>query len=184
VNWYSEAGKENYNQNDLEKAKQLVEESTYNGEELTILTTKDYPQQYNLAVVAQQVLESIGVKSKLDVYDWPTLQERRTDENNFDVFPMTFAVRPTLHQNPFLDSKAAYAGWTNSEEIDRLLNEIKSTKDFEEARPFIDELQAEVWEYLPVLKVGNNQDLVAVSEKVSGYETLIGPILWNVSKSE
>ncbi|WP_419959839.1 ABC transporter substrate-binding protein [Psychrobacillus sp. BM2] len=184
VNWYSEAGKEYYNQNDIEKAKQLVEESSYNGEELVILTTKDYPAQYNLAVVAQQVLESIGVKSKLDVYDWPTLQERRTDPNNFDVFPMTFAVRPTIHQNPFLASRAEYAGWTNSPEIDQLLTDITSSKSFEEAKPLIDELQLEVWEYLPILKVGNNKDLVAVSTKVVGYNNLIGPILWNVSKSE
>lgn len=184
VNWYSEAGKEYYNQNDIEKAKQLVEESSYNGEELVILTTKDYPAQYNLAVVAQQVLESIGVKSKLDVYDWPTLQERRTDPNNFDVFPMTFAIRPTIHQNPFLASQAEYAGWTNSPEIDQLLSDITTSNSFEEAKPLIDELQLEVWEYLPVLKVGNNKDLVAVSSKVAGYNNLIGPILWNVSKSE
>lgn len=184
VDWHSAAGAEYYNQADVEKAKKLVEESSYDGEELVILTTKDYPAQYNLAVVAQQVLESIGIQAKLDVYDWPTVQERRTDPNNFDVFAMTFAVRPTLHQNPFLDSKAEYPGWTNSEKIDQLLNQITEAKDFEEAKPLIDELQLEVWEYLPIIKVGNHQDLVAVSDKVSGYSNLIGPILWNISKNE
>ncbi|WP_241558996.1 ABC transporter substrate-binding protein [Oceanobacillus halophilus] len=184
VNWHSEAGRENYNQGDIEKAKQLVEESSYSGEELTILTTKDYQDHYNLAVVAQQVLEAIGVKAKLDVYDWPTFQEIRTEPTNYDMFAMTFAVRPTLHQYPFLDSKAEYPGWTDSEEIDHLLDEITEQKNFEDAKPLVDELQQVVWDYLPVAKVGNQQDLVAVSDKVKGYTDLIGPIFWNVSKSE
>lgn len=184
VNWHSESGNENYNQGDLEQAKQLVEESDYDGEEITILSTRDYPDHYNLAVVAQQVMEAIGINAKLDIYDWPTVQEIRTEPANFDIFPMTFAVRPTLHQLPFLDSKAEYPGWTNSEEIDRLLIEITEQSSFEDARPLVDELQQEVWDYLPVAKVGNQQDLVAISDKVSGYSDLIGPILWNVSKSE
>jgi peptide/nickel transport system substrate-binding protein len=184
VNWHSEAGSEFYNQGDLEAAQKLVKSSDYNGEEISILTTRDYPEQYNLAVVAQQALEAIGVSATLDVYDWPTVQEIRTEPENFDMFPMTFAVRPTLHQLPFLDSRAGYTGWTDSEEIDRLLDEITEQESFEDAEPFVDELQAEVWEYLPVLKVGNQQGLVAVSDKVSGYSDLIGPILWNVSKSE
>ncbi|MCS0542728.1 ABC transporter substrate-binding protein, partial [Aeromonas veronii] len=184
INWHSDAAKEKYNISDIEKAKKLVEESSYNGEEVVILATKDYTDQYNLAVVAQQVLESIGLKAKLDVYDWPTVQERRVDPNNFDMFAMTFAVRPTIHQNPFLDSKAEYPGWTNSGKIDQLLVDIKSASSFEDAKPLIDELQTEVWNYLPVSKVGNIQDLVAVSDDVKGYKNLIGPILWNVSKSE
>ena len=182
--WHSEAGKEFYNQHDLDKAKELVEESSYNGEEITILTTRDYPHQYNAGVVAQQVLESIGVKVKLDVYDWPTLIERRTNENNFDLFPMSFAVRPTIHQNPFLDSKAEYSGWSNSEKMDQLLEDINAAESLENAKPLIDDLQQEVWEYLPIIKIGNIQDLVVVSDKITGYDNLIGPILWNVSKSE
>ena len=182
--WHSEAGKEFYNQHDLEKAKELVEESSYNGEEVTILTTRDYLHQYNAGVVAQQVLESIGVKVKLDVYDWPTLIERRTDENNFDVFPMNFAVRPTIHQNPFLDSKADYSGWSYSGKMDQLLVDINSAASLEDAKPLIDDLQQEVWDYLPIIKIGNIQDLVVVSDKITGYDNLIGPILWNVSKSE
>jgi len=184
TDWYSTAGSENYNLADLEKAKKLVEESSYNGEELVILTTKDYPEHYSLAVVAQQVLESIGVKSKLDVYDWPTIQERRENPANFDVFPMTFAIRPTIHQNPFLSSAAQYAGWTNDPTIDGLLKDITLAKDFTEARPLIDELHKRLWEYLPILKVGNPKSLAAVSEDVEGYSNLIGPVLWNVSLKE
>ena len=46
----------------MEKVKQLIAESSYNGEERGMLTAKDYPAQYNLAAVAQQVLEVNLVK--------------------------------------------------------------------------------------------------------------------------
>src|SRR5699024_10609521 len=38
-NWFSEAGKEHYNENDQERAKQLIEESGYDGEEIKLLTS-------------------------------------------------------------------------------------------------------------------------------------------------
>ncbi len=178
--WYSTAGSEYYNQHDIEKAKQLVAESSYNGEEVVILTTRDYPEQYNLAVVAQEVLKSIGVKSRLDVYDWPTVQERRKDPNNFDLFAVGFAIRPTIHQYPFLDSKSEYPGWTNSPEIDRVLAQIQEAGSLQEAKPLIDELNRLTWEYLPIIKIGNTQNLIAVRDHVKGLDDLIGPILWNV----
>jgi len=184
TDWYSQAGSDQYNQNNIELARQLVEESTYDGEEVVILTTRDYPDHYNLAIVAQQTLENIGVSVRLDIYDWPTTQEVRKDPANFDLFPMTFAIRPTIHQNPFLDSKAEYAGWTNSPEIDELLVAITQESDFSAAKPLIDELQAEVWNYLPIVKLGNYTDLAAVNHQVEGYSELIGPILWNVGKTE
>ncbi|MBG9978744.1 ABC transporter substrate-binding protein [Ruoffia tabacinasalis] len=184
TDWYSQAGSEQYNLADVELAKQLVEESDYNGEEVVILTTRDYPDHYNLAIVAQQTLESIGVNVRLDIFDWPTTQEVRKDPANFDIFPMTFAIRPTIHQNPFLDSTAAYAGWTNSPEIDQLLVDITQESDFDSAKPIIDELQQAVWDYLPIVKLGNYTDLSAIGENVQGYSELIGPVLWNVSKSE
>ncbi|WP_375519865.1 ABC transporter substrate-binding protein [Paenibacillus medicaginis] len=180
TDWYSKAGAEQYNVNDIEKAKQLVAESSYSGEEVVILTTRDYPEQYNLAVVAQEVLKSIGVNAKLDVYDWPTVQERRTDENNFDLFAVSFATRATIHQYPFLESGADYPGWTNSPEIDELLAQIQVAPSIEAAKPLVDELNRKNWEYLPIIKLGNIQNLIAVRDNVKGFDDLVGPILWNV----
>ncbi|SEL71303.1 peptide/nickel transport system substrate-binding protein [Paenibacillus sp. cl141a] len=181
TDWYSQAGSDRYNVNDLEKAKQLVAESGYNGEKVVILTTRDYPEQYNLAVVAQDVLKSIGVNAELDVYDWPTVQERRTDEHNFDLFAMTFATRATIHQYPFLESSANYPGWSNSPELDDLLAQIQAAPSIEEAKPLVDQLNEVNWDYLPIIKLGNIQNLIAVRDNVKGFEDLIGPILWNVT---
>lgn len=182
--WHSQAGKEEYNQHNLEKAKQLLAESGYKGEEVTILVTRDYPDYYNAAVVAQQQLQAIGLNAKLDVYDWPTMQERRKDEKVWDFFVVGFAVRPTLHQLPFLDSRGGYPGWTNSPEIDKLLDEIQSAPSIAEAKPLVDQLQALVWQELPIIKLGNRVNMAAVANHVQGLQDVIGPILWNVSTTK
>ena len=67
--WYSEEGKDRFNLNNPEKAKQLFEDAGYDGEEIKILTTKDYEYMYYPAVVIQEQLKNIGVNVKLEVAD-------------------------------------------------------------------------------------------------------------------
>lgn len=183
--WYTDAGKEQYDQRDPEKAKKLLEEAGYKGEEVRILTSREYEDYYNLAVVAQQQLEEIGMNVKLDVYDWATVLERREDPAAYEIFTSGWALRPTPIQYPFLDSRAEWPGWTNSPEIDRLIEEIQVAKDQEEALALTSELQEEFWNYLPIIKPGNSMEITSYRKSdVAGFDYLVGPILWNVSLNE
>lgn len=182
VDWYSEAGKPYWNQHKLDEARKLVKESGYNGEEVVIIATKEYAGLYNLAIVAQQVLKQIGVKSRLDVYDWPTVLQRRQDPKNFDLCALEFTMRQVVHQYPFLDSRGKFPGLSNSKEIDNVLDEIKQASSLKASRPLVDKLNVLTWEYLPVIVLGRTTPApVAIKKNVKGYEDLSGPILWNIS---
>lgn len=184
TNWYSEAGKEEYEKYDLEQAKQLLQEAGYNGEEVVMLTTREYEQYYNIAVVVAEQLKEIGMNVKLDVTDWATVLERRQDETAYDMFVSGWAFRPTPIQYPFLDSSANWPGWTNSPEIDALIQNIQAAATQEEAKKYAEMLQQEMWTYLPILKVGDERNIVIMRNGVEGFTTLAGPILWNVSVKE
>src|SRR5690606_18588520 len=83
---YVEAGKEYYNIADPEKAKALLKEAGYNGEEVIIMTNTDYAYMYNAALMVDEQLKAIGMNTKRFVTDWPTTREVRTkrpDEWNF-----------------------------------------------------------------------------------------------------
>ncbi|MDQ0185861.1 peptide/nickel transport system substrate-binding protein [Cytobacillus kochii] len=181
-NWYSESGKDKYNQQNPEKAKELLKEAGYNGEEIVILTSRDYEHHYNAAVATQQELEKIGMNVKLDVYDWPTLLERRDNPSTYDIFFTGFSTTTTPNQYVFLNSETEWAGWTNSPEIDELLDQIRVAKE-EEIQGLNDQLHEELWEYLPVVNLGKNSRVSGYSEKISGYTNFLGPNFWNVSKS-
>src|SRR5699024_1654688 len=64
--WYSEEGINEYNQNDAEKAKELLEEADYDGETINLLTTRDDDYQYKGAVVIKEQLENIGVPVEVE----------------------------------------------------------------------------------------------------------------------
>lgn len=182
--WYTDAGKEQYDQRNEEKAKKLLAEAGYNGEEVRILASREYEDYYSLAVVAQQQLEKIGMNVKLEVYDWATVLEKRADPSAYDMFTSGWALRPTPIQYPFLKSSAEWPGWTNSPEIDRIIDEIQSSSSQEEARALTAELQEEFWNYLPIVKPGNSVEITSHRSEISGFDYLVGPILWNISIHE
>jgi len=68
---YSDRGKEFFNVHDQEKAKALLKQAGYAGEELVLLTNKDYMHMYNAALVMQEQLQDVGMKVRLEVQDWP-----------------------------------------------------------------------------------------------------------------
>lgn len=185
VNWATDAGSESYNVADPEKAKQLAAEAGYNGEEITILTTRDYEYHYNSAVVVQEQLQQAGFNVKLDVYDWPTLLSKRDDASTWDMFftGTGYVTTPTQ----LLAVNSNYAGWTNSETITQLLGEIRSAETQEESKAKWEELQAFMWnEYLPSSLFGHYTRIVGVADSVENVNIFdgVGILPWNVSVKE
>src|SRR5699024_8966224 len=107
--WYSDIGKDKYELTDPDKAKELFEEAGYAGEELTIMTSRDYEFMYNAAVVLQAELEAIGVKVKLDNYDWATLLDKMVDENAYDINMVWLGYKPEPTAHHFLNTQIS--GW-------------------------------------------------------------------------
>jgi peptide/nickel transport system substrate-binding protein len=177
TDWYSEAGKEKYNQKNPEKAKQLLKESGYNGEELKFLTTRDSGGKfYDATVLVKDQLEKIGIKSKLEVYDFTTMISKRSDPAAWDIYVGTFALQPSPSQLLYLGR--AY-GWPEDDKLQSLIKATTAAMTKEEKRKTADALQAYEYEYLAAVKIGDYATYNAVRKKVVGYNFFEGPILWN-----
>ena len=184
IDWYTDAGKENYNVQDLDEAKRLLDEAGYKGEEITILTSSDYSHHYNSAIVTQAALQEIGMNVKLDTTDWATLLEKRGKPEEFNIFFTSFTTVPTPLQYTFLNSENKYPGWTNNPEIDQLLKDIKNAETQDIATQKFGELQELVWTDLPIINVGITNIINSHKEKVEGYSDFLGPVFWNMSISK
>ena len=182
VSWHNDAGIEAYNAYDPEAAKQLLAEAGYNGETIKIISTRDYEDQYHAGVVVQQQLEKIGMKVEMEVYDWPTLLQKRTEENNYDIFMFAFAPATDPTQIQYLDSRQAYPGWTDSPELDNLLDELVVAPTDEEAKEVFTRLQAKTWEELPAIKYGEYNRVTVTHGDLEGFKFFHGPVIWNVEK--
>jgi peptide/nickel transport system substrate-binding protein len=99
---FSDAGKETYNINDPDVAKRFLAQSGYKGEQIILLTNRDYPPMYNSALVMQQQLQSIGIKAELRVVDWPTSVQMSQKENSteFHLFFTGWGTQPALGALP------------------------------------------------------------------------------------
>ena len=180
--WYSDIGKEEYGQQDTELAKKLFEEAGYNGEEIRLMTSRDYDHMYNASIVVQEQLKKAGVNVKLEVYDWPTFSERRNDPSAFDITIITNKgkVEPTS----LVWSRPDYVGWTNSEKLGPITAKIRTAPSLDDARKYYDELQAFFLEYKPAIKMGDGDMLFAGRTSLSQLEDIDGLIFWNVSNSK
>ncbi len=59
-----------YNQNDPERAKQLLEESGYAGEPIIILDPTDFPTIHPIAPVLKEQLSAVGINAQVKSTDW------------------------------------------------------------------------------------------------------------------
>lgn len=180
--WYNDTAADKYNQKDIEKAKGLLKESDYDGEEVRILVTRDYETHYSAAIILQKELEEIGMNVKLDVYDWSALLERRTDDDLWDMFITSYTFESTPINYMFLHSDNDYTGWTESDEIDSLIDEIKVTNSDEEITELYGELQEETMEYVPFVKFGNFKVMHGTRDNVDGFDVFTNIKLWDVEK--
>src|SRR5699024_10887549 len=108
--FYSENGEATHNQNDPEKGKQIIEDAGLTGEEVTLLATRDYDEMYNASVVTQARLEQIGLKVNVEVLDWPTFLDAKTDETKFDLNIVGFGPQPEPTSYLFV-GKGSHSGW-------------------------------------------------------------------------
>lgn len=180
--WNSDVGKDEYGKQDIESAKKLFEEAGYKGEEIRLMTSRDYDHMYNASIVVQEQLKKAGVNVKLEVYDWPTFSERRNDPDAFDLTIITNKgkVEPTS----LVWSRPDYVGWTNSDELEGITSKIRQAPSLEEARGYYDELQAWFLDYKPAIKMGDGDMLFAGRTSLSQLEDVDGLIFWNVSNSK
>lgn len=182
VEWYSDVAKDQYNQKDAEKAKQLLDEAGYGGEELTIVATRDYQDHYDAAVVVHSQLEELGLNVTLDLSDWATVLEKRENEDAYDIFITGFPTEPIPSNYVFLDSRSDWPGWADSPDLDRLLDSINGAGSQEEAKGYFEELQEEFYNYQPIIKFGNKTTVTTTQSNIEGMQFLHGVIFWNVEK--
>jgi peptide/nickel transport system substrate-binding protein len=169
--WYSEAGKEIYENRSPEKAKQLLKEAGYNGAPVRIL----YRQETGaFGPLLKQELESVGFTVDLQLMDAATFGSTRTDASKWDLF----LASGTAYSDPmtvvFLSDD--FPGWWVTEEKTELMSKVAAGKDQAERKPAWEKVQQLIWEDLPFVKLGHDPRLTVTAAKVGGFEATQGTV--------
>lgn len=181
--WYTEAGKEVYNQSDPARAKALLQQAGYDGTPFRLLVSSQYQEFYNAAIVVQKELEDIGMNVQLDTVDWATYLTKAKDPNAYDAFITGFATWPV--PNTILYLSPTWNGWSDDKQLQDMMDSISHSTDKKAAKAEWEKLQMYAWsDYVPESKLGNRYIYDVASSKVKDMEFFEGPHMWNMTVSE
>ncbi len=181
--WWNEAGAEYYNQDNVDEAKRLLEESGYNGEEIVLLTNRDYDAMYKAVLAtANQLQTKLGMNVKVEIYDWPGQRAFEENETGWHITPTFNSLRfdPSDFESSF-HSSAERKFYANPE-MDKALEEGASGSTPEERRKAYEEVQRLVYEDVNALKIADVFSLEAVRSDIEGFESWYTPRFWNVTR--
>lgn len=166
-------------QPDLDKAKRLLKESGYKGEEVVLDTTKKYSYMFRMAVAVHAQLQAIGVNVRLNVVDWPVLLKKhlkgQSQIHTFGAAPMpdpAFAYA-YLKRNKFME---VYP------QAEKLRQEAMATADFKARQKIFEQLHKICYQQIPWVLSCNYNYLNAFQSYVKDYQALSTgmPRLWGV----
>ncbi|MBA2597003.1 MAG: ABC transporter substrate-binding protein [Chloroflexota bacterium] len=165
--WASDVSAELYNQNNPEKARQLLEEAGYDGTPVRILCTQEDLGDYNAAVVAQQQLEQAGFTTELEVSDEATLEENLEDDERWDLTTNAIVFRPDPVLVDRFVSCTVDGKWCSEGKVDAI-ERLQTESDFEARYAALEDLQRLWYEEVPMVKLVNNYGVAALTSNVQG----------------
>ena len=161
-----------YNQNDVEKAKRLLEEVGYDGEELVYMTYEQPPLISQ--AVAKQLEEKLGLNIKIEVMDWPACSARREEPTGWAFMDndcssynyMPFVIRNFFH----CESDSVVRGTYCNRDLDAAFDAALAALTDEEAQQAWREAQRIIYEDVPFIKLFDEPDFYATRADIKDYK--------------
>ncbi|HEY6981785.1 ABC transporter substrate-binding protein [Reyranella sp.] len=178
----------------LEKARQLLKESGYDGTPVVMMHQTDLQSSNNVQPVAKQQLEKAGFKVDLQSMDWQTVVTRRAKKDppgqgGWNIF---FTTTITLDAdnpgtNPFASAacEKAWFGWPCDPETEKLRDAFMHETDPVRQKELAAAISDRVMEQAYYAPVGQYKAFGAYrKDRLQGW--LSGPalVMWNISKKQ
>jgi peptide/nickel transport system substrate-binding protein len=185
--FYTEAGKETYNQKNADKAKKLLAEAGYKGEKLVLLTNKDYQNMYTAALVMSEQLKAIGMNVELLVIDWPaSVQRMQNTAEGWNFFFTGYGTNTSLggiaalrfHAHPNNTYKPK--GNVGDETFMKHFNDIANGRTLEDRKAAFARAQAYMLETVMALPFGTLTKVQAVRSNLENFRPFRIPRMSNV----
>ncbi len=173
------------------KARELLAEANYDGTPVVLMHSTNVASLANLAPVAKELMEAIGLNVDMQSMDWATLVARRSkkdlpSEGGWNAFATAWAAGDLF--NPvamaFLNSSCDQAlfGWPCDEEIEKLRDQFARATSFDDQKAVVEAIQKRWTEYPTHIHLGQWNQASGLRNGVDGYLQAGVPVFWNISK--
>lgn len=177
-----EIGAEFYNQADTEKAKALLAEAGYNGEEFSILTDSNIPEHGRAAVVIAEQLKAIGINAVINQVDWPTALNLRLQDEGWNGWTLQMGIEPYLGP---VGVVATLTGKRphfvkNDDQLEALYQELVSGPSVEARQETFKKIQKRLYEIYGIIKIGDAGLMQATRSNIKGFKSFRFPRVYGI----
>jgi peptide/nickel transport system substrate-binding protein len=182
--FYSAAQKKGWHYDPAQAAK-LLREAGYKGEKITIQTNKRaHVPSYTVAVLAQAMMQAVGINAQIEVLEWAT-QLDRYNSGNYQMSSFSYSSRldPALSYEQFSGPKDKQARkvWEDPQAL-KLIDDSFAESDPKKRQALFDQIHALMIQQVPMVMLFNGLDAWAVRKRISGFAVWEGkPRMWGVS---
>jgi peptide/nickel transport system substrate-binding protein len=188
----TDAGSDPLMQQDLAKARQLLQEGGYDGRPIVLMDPTDLPTLHNATLVTAQLLRKVGVNVQVQAMDWSTLTSRRAEkkapeEGGWHLFHTSW-VAPDVF-NPVANigvsggcTEKAWFGWPCDAQLEKLRDAWSRATDPAEQKRLATEVQLAAYNNVPYVITGQYFAVRAYRKNIKGYIAAPVPFLWNIAK--
>jgi len=175
-------------QYDPAKAKQLLQEAGYKGQELVIQANKrGHVPSYQAAVMVQAMLQAVGVNARIDVLEWATHLDR-FNTGNFQLSSFSYSSRmdPALSYEQFSGDKAKQPRkvWGDPQ-AQKLIDQSFEESDPAKRQALFDQLHELMLAQAPMIMLYNGSDPWGVNRRVTGFTVFEGkPRAWETRPAQ
>lgn len=193
----SEVGMDPYRQPNLDRARELMKESGYNGEPIVVLNYSDNAILGAVTDVTIGLLRRIGVNVRAETTDLATAFARRAKidpplQGGWHIFhtrSLGLELNSPLTNFPLSapcgrDAQGvpqSWFGWPCDQPLEDLRAAWAMAPSVEERRRIAEQIQLRAAEFLPYIPLGQLYAPVAHRANVRGLIEMPIPVMWNVS---
>jgi peptide/nickel transport system substrate-binding protein len=173
----------------LDRARQLLKEGGYNGEQVVILHPADLPSGSALAPVTEQLLKSIGMNVRVDSMDWNSLLARRGRQASiadggwsiaWGIWSDLDLMSPIINLNVDGRGRRGYVGWAESAEMERLRDAFAMEPDQAKQMQLIEQMQRIAYDDVFAVPLGSYKVVSAHSAALKDVVAHQLIVFWNM----
>lgn len=177
--WGTDSGSEYWNQQDTEKAKELLKESGYDGTPITLLSTTAYPRWIDASLIVEKELEAVGFNVEVETYDWATMLDMKKDPAKFDACLLWWPLATVPTALKLNQTNAD--GWCRVTEVTEGFEKLNAATSVEEAKAVWSDINEFLLKTASSLSLGYFSEPYAVNG-VKDFKTFIGMTVYGCSK--
>lgn len=180
-------------ESDIERARELLEESGYDGEPVLLFHVTDLTSMSSIPLVMGQQLSEAGFNVQLQSIDFMTMLSRRANrgpvaEGGWSIFVTSW--HNTEIQDPIRNLMVAaggeddYAGWADVPELEAAVQEFLVAGSEDERVEIAAEIQRLTYEEGVFAPLGSFAGISAYGPAVRGVLPAPATLFWNITKEE